>query len=504
MNRAIGLLILLIILIASCPGKGPITPTHHPGGEHDPNAFCIDFETESAIGAVNGSNAALIYNHLGIAMPSNPVITNNGALCEKFQCLYQGDPGSARPEASCGPIEVLIDPGLEVGEVKFEARNVGFISIPVEIVATAFGEQDGAEVQVDEFRIVSMSTLGDLRPVEIVTVESQALSDPPITKLVVNYGTCPPHVVIDNLCFKPKPRAVGAIGQSDSGAERLVYYFDNRERKSYFQLANLSSQMVDVHVQVWIVNSTIHACEEINFDDTYTPKDVHTYDTLNLIRNNGDPLGFSGDHLSGKYGFVVISKSDGPPNPLVGSMRIIDNAGYEYKTNAVAPESVNTNTERFGAVNFNAAGGNSFSELIGFTYAVIDDDTVYASPAISTVFGSPFDSLLVFDSAENAISCSPKQFSCEGGNTNIGLDYSLPNSRDPDNITCPTTLISATNNAGWMQLPFANTVCTDPAVTDAEGNCMYDTHFVGFFGLNNGTSSGVFDSWWGGELSDEE
>jgi hypothetical protein len=510
MSKAIGLLLLVIIFGLSCPGPPPIVPIDFPAGDFDPSEFCIDFEQASAEGAVNGANAALLYGDLGIYLPSNPIIFNNSALCEGFQCLYQGDPGSARPEVSCGPLEIQIHPDLQAGKVKFEARNVGFISTPVEIVATAFGGEEGAEVEVDQYRKVSLSTLGDLRPVENVTVESSGISEPPITKLIVEYGTCPPHVVIDNLCFTPKERTVGTIGQSDAGADRLIYYFDNTGSESSIQLANLSNSEVRVHVQVWIANSTIAPCEEIDFYDTYTPKDVHTYDTLNLAKNNGDPLGISGDTLSGKYGFIVISKSDGPPNSLIGSMRIHNFNGFEYITNAVAPESVNTSSNKFGIVNFNNVNGNHFSELIGFTYTVIEDDTVYASSGISTVFGSPFDEILIFDENENDISCSPQQFSCSEGNANVGIDPSLRNPKDPDNVVCRSRILSTTNSAGWLKLPFADTVCTEPFVGDEDGNCMYDTYFVGFIGLAGSTvitptlNYGTFDSWWGGKTIDEE
>ena len=524
MNRTIGLLILLLCLATSCPSGGPIVPTDHPGGDHEPNSFCIDFERASTDGAEDGASAILLYQDLGITFPSNPQIINNGALCGgsgvipgpiNNQCLFQGDPDSARPERSCGPLEIRIDPGLQAGKVEFEARNVGFISIPVEIVARAFDasgrvDASGTRIPIDEVRIVSRSTLGDLNPVEDITLVSET-SEQPIVEVHVEYTTCPPHVVINDLCIEPKERAISTIGQSDSGANRLVYYFDNYNmtRKSSIQLANLSNEEVDVHVQIWIVNSTVHECEEIDFDDTYTANDVHTYDTLNLISNTGD-ISFTSDPLAGKYGFIVISKSEGPDNSLIGSMRIHDFNGFEYITNAVAPESSPTSSNKFGAVNFNNINGNHFSELIGFTYAVIADDTVQASTGLTTTFGNPFDQILIFDENETDISCSPHQFSCSVGNATVGIDNSLPNPKDPDNRICPATTIGPGNNAGWMKLPFADTVCTDPSLTDGDGNCMYDTYFVGFIGLAGSTAIaptlnyGTFDSWWGAKTSDEE
>ncbi|MEM7009360.1 MAG: hypothetical protein AAF462_09535 [Thermodesulfobacteriota bacterium] len=524
MSRLIGILILLSCFAVSCPDKGPIVPTDHPGGDHGPSAFCIEFEQAENDAAVNGANAALIYRELGVTFPSNPQIINNGALCGgagvvpgpiNNQCLFQGDPDSARPERSCGPLEILFDPGLEVGRVEFDARNVGFISIPVEIVARAYDDSGrvdatGELIPVDEVSIVTRSSLGDLQPFEHITL----VSDPgelPIVRVVVDYTTCPPHVVINDLCIEPKERTIPTFGQTDSGADRLVYYFDNYNdaRESSIQLANLSNEEVDVHVQIWTVNSTVLECEEINFDDTYTPNDVHTYDTLNLVSNTGT-ISFTGNPLAGKYGFIVISKSDGPDNSLVGSMRIRDLNGFEYITNAVAPESLTSSSNKYGAVNFNNINGNQFSELIGFTYTVIAEDTVHASSGVTTIFGNPFDQVLIFDENEADVSCPPLRFSCSLGNATVGIDNSLPNPKDPDNRVCNTMSIRPGNSAGWLKLPFTETRCTDPSVTDAEGNCVHETYFVGFMGLSGSTeiaptlNYGTFDSWWGGETSDEE
>lgn len=508
MNRAKGIFLILILFAVSCahPGADPEPLDFHPG-DLEPGRFCIDFEETTRGEAINGVNAALLYNDLGINFPSNPIIFNNSALCDGFQCLYQGDPGAARPERSCGPLEIRIHPDLLAGKVEFEARNIGFISIPVEIVATAYGDEDGAEVEVDQYRKVSRSTLGDLRPVEIVTVESietHEMTEPPITKVIVNYGTCPPHVTIDNLCITPKDRVVGTIGQSDAGADRLVYYFDNRERKSYVQLANLSDSPIDVHVQVWMVNSTTATCEEIDFYDTYSGLDVHTYDILNITRNDGPPLMWPPLYLSGIYGFVVVSRSTGPSNSLVGVMKIIDDAGYEYRTNAIAPESVSTASNMFGNINFNNINGNKFSDLIGFTYSETSSPDGVFAEGVASVFGQPGKEIMILDEDENITSCSPVTFSCSDGSANIAIDNSLPTSKAPGGRACNTSIINAGNDSGSIYMPFESSFCTNPAVGDEDNNCLYDTHFVGFIGLNNGDGSGSFDSWWGGEITDDE
>ena len=290
----------------------------------------------------------------------------------------------------------------------------------------------------------------------------------------------------------------GPIAKTDSGADRLVYYFDTRARQSYVQLANLSNSSLTVHMQLFIVNSSVLNCEEIDWFDTYSAKDVHTYDLSDIARNDENPLGVVIPPAS--YGFIVISLTSGTSNSLVGTMRIIDDAGYEYRANAAAPETTSPPTDGSlsGLVNFNNTNGNSFSELIGFTYVEINPDTVYSSLGVSAVFGglvSP-DHISIYDEFENEISCSPQVFACSDGNSNIAIDNSLPNTKGEPNRVCNTSIMNAGNNSGHLLMPFKEFVCTDPSAGDGSGNCILDAHFVGFIGLNNGTNSGSFDSWW--------
>ena len=288
----------------------------------------------------------------------------------------------------------------------------------------------------------------------------------------------------------------GPIHVTDGGADRLVYYFDTRGRQSYVQLANLSGSSIMVHVQIWTANSSIAACEEIDFFDTYSEKDVHTYDMSNIVANDAPPFTLSLE--AGAYGFVVISLSSGTSNSLVGTFRIIDDSGYEYRANASAPELTSTDTSAAGRINFNNTNGNNSSELIGFTYAEISPDTVYASSGVSSVFGnvaSP-DLILINDEFENDISCSPVAFSCSDGFTNIGIDNSLPNSKAPGSRLCNTSIISPANDSGHLDMPFEDFVCDDPVVGEVDGTCAVNTHFTGFIGLNDGSGSGSFDTWW--------
>ena len=507
MRKAKGTLFLLFILMfASCPGPGtgPV-PLDFPPGELDPVEFCIDFEKTSSPEAVNGANAALLYADLGVIFLSNPVIFNNPALSSGAQSLFQGNPGAARPERTCGPLEIVVNPDVRARKVEFEARNLGFISIPVEVTVIAYGSSEsGPEVEVDRVNFISQSEFGDLRPVEFITLNAER-GEPDITRVSVTYGTCPPHVVIDNLCFTP-PDVAGTFGRSEDGADRLVYYFDNRERHSYIRLANLSDDAVEAHVQIWIVNSEVLECEEINFYDTYTPGDVHTYEMLNISLNSPDPpLSFSADVLAGKYGFVVVSRSTGPADSLIGNMNIIDDAGYEYRTNAVAPESGSLDSSFVGTINFSSVNGFNQSDLIGFSYSETTSHDTVSVPSVTTYFGWGGGEVTIFDQNEVPEECFNVPLGCYVHGANIAIDNSMPNTKVPDGISkaCDTDIITATNSSGFLTLPYETTICSDPSIGDEDLNCIYDTHFVGFIGLNNGSDQGSFDSWWGGRKTVE-
>ena len=533
MRVAKGAFLLFILLAVSCPGpgRGP-TPIDSHTTDLPVERFCIDFEERSNPDAVNRANAALLYSDSGVVFTSNPQIHNNSALSSGFQSLFQGDPRAARPELTCGPLEFNLLPDLHTKDIEFEARNIGFISYPVLVTATAFGEDGGTEVVVDERNIISESRFGDLRPYEVIGLSSSD-GEPPITRVRVEYGRCPydvapgepcvpseeeeatnttclPHVVIDNLCITPEEKPGTFVG-SDRGADRLVYYFDNEgifsldgsQRRTYLQLANIKDTSVEVHVQIWIGNSSILACEEYDFFDTLTAFDEHTYDMLNMVYNStSDPI-FTGNPFESKFGFVIISVSEGAPKSIIGSMRILDQAGYEYRTNAVEPRRLTARTNLNGLINFTGESGSIHSDLIGITFSETAERGTVLSNGVTAVFGGVVDSIYITDENSNRITCSPAVFSCDDDDTiNYEIDFSMPGNIPNDKI-CNTSIITPGNTSGTLVMPFQETRCTNPPVTDDDGNCRFDTYFAGFWGLNNGSDRGVFDSWWGGEDTDD-
>ncbi len=305
------------------------------------------------------------------------------------------------------------------------------------------------------------------------------------------------------------------IDQTDTGAYRLVYFFDTRDRDTFVQVTNISTEKINIHVQVYDAGSLFTECEECNFDDMLTPNDTHVYDVENMMTNSGPLLPPSEDVCTeigpDTYGFVVISVSNlakaveatkGDDHmyigggPLIGMFRIIDGDGYEYRTNAAGPEDFSARSAHNEVVNFSSANGHNLSDLVGITYISIDPSTVYASPQVATVFGSPFDEILIYDQDEDDISCSPTFFACAVGALDRGIDNALPNSKGEANRVCATSILNS-NSSGWLDLPLTAFSCAgDPFFGNPDGSCSNEPFFVGFIGLNNGNKTGSMDSYW--------
>ena len=294
------------------------------------------------------------------------------------------------------------------------------------------------------------------------------------------------------------------IDQTDTGVNRLVYFFDTRDRDTFIQVTNTSTAKINIHVQVFDAGSLFVECEECNFDDMLTPNDTHVYDVENMMTNSGPLLPASKDVCTeigpDTCGFVVISvtnfKDQGAFNSLIGMFRIIDESGYEYRANAAGPEDGNFFPAHNEVVNFSAANGHNLSDLVGITYISVDSATVYASPQVATVFGSPFDEILIYDQDEDDISCSPTFFACAVGALDRGIDNALPNSKGEANRVCSSSILNS-NSSGWLDLPLVAFSCAgDPFFANPDGSCSNEPWFVGFIGLNNGNGTGSMDSYW--------
>ncbi len=283
------------------------------------------------------------------------------------------------------------------------------------------------------------------------------------------------------------------IDQTDTGVDRLIYYYDTVGRETYVQVTNTSDSFVGIHVQVFSAEDN---CAEDDFGWCLTPGDTEIWNVEEF------PGGFD---ISESNGFVAISVDDSfdcgfENNALIGMFRIIDDLGYEYRTNAASSEDFTAFSADYNVLNFNDVNGNNLSDVVGITYLALDQDQVFASPGLGTLFGFIEDpQVLIFDDNENPNSCSPTVFTCSnnpGFEINKGIDNSIPNSQGFSEI-CNTSKLDGpvigAVDSGWLFLPFIDFVCFE-----ADGDlieCPSDLFFVGFLGLNNGDGTGSMDSW---------
>src|SRR3972149_9794037 len=94
---------------------------------------------------------------------------------------------------------------------------------------------------------------------------------------------------------------------------------------------------IKVHVQIFNVPGE-PLCDEIDFDDSYTGLDTHVYFLDDMVLNDGTDIGPV--FPDGGYGFIVVSvidasgDADSSQSVIIGHFRVIDDAGYEYRSNA--------------------------------------------------------------------------------------------------------------------------------------------------------------------------
>jgi len=291
------------------------------------------------------------------------------------------------------------------------------------------------------------------------------------------------------------------ISETDSGAMQLYSVFDLRDRESYMQVTNTDSSDITVHVQIFNVDLD---CNENNFYDTLTPNDTHVYNMADIQTNNGNPSGvvlpddaYGGVVITYVLGVGMNSVADTPANrDLIGNFRIIDDKGYEYRTNMAGFTDVSGCGGSVAAIwtfNFNVNSGITLSDIFLLTYngdggnnLEVTDDWIL------------FD-VDILDLNENVFSCRNVIFACmdednprleelleeveskSSGSASIarfeyGINEALPSSKNAP-LLCPGNTI----NEGFVRL-------------DHLGNDGRTTYL--FVGLNNDNGRGSMDALW--------
>jgi hypothetical protein len=273
---------------------------------------------------------------------------------------------------------------------------------------------------------------------------------------------------------------------------QLFYFWDLRERESFFQIYNTSAtDVARVHIQIF---NAADNCSEFDFFDSYTPRDTHVYNVRNLTAINSGA--FTPPNLDNGYGLVVATLSDSSGDQvdspvLIGKFRIIDNAGYEYRSHAagIAPNSDPGISSYI--FNFGDYSPTQLSDVVGMVVSNVGPGprtaTVSAGGNIAAIFQSQ-----IYDENELVTSCPPVVFACDFENEalqdqvsglvgsiytlgfDIGINNAITNSRGAASI-CPNL-----TEQGFVQLTLGS------AIPDAGP----DLFFVGFAGMNNGKGLG--------------
>ena len=291
---------------------------------------------------------------------------------------------------------------------------------------------------------------------------------------------------------------------SDKGVS--FYVFDLRDRETFIQFTPRITDNLPwiIHVQIFDVSNN---CNENDFIDNYTINDTHVYNLRDIQTNDGNP---SGVELSdNSYGIVAINSScllNGGTASCgggFGSVRIIDNNGYEYRTNGVMNgfegdfESISENM--FHTFNFSSNGSVTLSDIIGVTLEIDSGNDFFflqlAAVPPQRIF-SPFD-VDIYDTNEVPFSCRDVVFACvndsnpqleellEASGINVasfeyGINEAIPHSKGGE-LLCPGNNIPE----GFVRL----TPQAQPSIDDP-------LFFAGFIGLNNGNGRGSMDSIW--------
>jgi len=331
---------------------------------------------------------------------------------------------------------------------------------------------------------------------------------------------------------------------SDNPSIQLTSYFDLRERESFLQVTNVVDESITVHVQVFNVNLD---CTENNFYDTYTGNDTHVYNMNDIQTNDGTPSGIN--LADNAYGFVVVSIVAGPDLRIVtledqqfaiGNFRIVDNSGYEYRTNMSGYNTAEPWCFGLGSTldfNFSQTGGATLSDVVGIAFenagpgcnADEEGELIPCDPSeglFTEVAATNFEAVNVIfdvditDNAESVFSCRDVMFACinednpkyadllSAVSDNVisndisvnvaGLEYGIndafPHSKGGP-VLCPQNNITE----GTVRLRVEDFFGEQPGNLDGDGALGIldgDEFFTGFVGLNNGNGRGSMDSIW--------
>ena len=296
---------------------------------------------------------------------------------------------------------------------------------------------------------------------------------------------------------------------TDTSSRILFVPFDLRERESFLQVTNIGPTNQNYHIQIYNVGNL---CNENNFFDDFTPNDTHVYNLRDILTNDGNPSGV--DLPDDAYGIVVITA----PLPeeefiflsLIGNIRIIDNLGYEYRTNAVAQPlianpiiSIEDPQIRF---NYNSQSGVVLSDVFGIAAS-------FNEPQLGegNIFEAALDNVLdtwvavdvdIINNNEVLFSCRDVVFACVDENNPLIEEILVLASGEATSSRSSASVARfeygindvIPNSKGGELLCPGNNIPEGIVILTIENTGQEVNNFYGFVGLNNGNGRGSFDS----------
>ena len=185
---------------------------------------------------------------------------------------------------------------------------------------------------------------------------------------------------------------------------------------------------------------------------------------------------------------------------LIGNLRIIDDSGYEYRTNGLSENPFDEKDDNpFGFFNYNTRGDVTLSDIVGVAY---EDDEGDGIVVVGEVDDDSYAAVntSIMDLNENIFSCRNVIFACVSENNPLleeliiidaedetgefasaaraefGINDAIPHSKGGE-LLCPGNTISE----GFVRIENL-----------ADGDDPDD--FALFIGLNNGNGRGSMDS----------
>ena len=296
------------------------------------------------------------------------------------------------------------------------------------------------------------------------------------------------------------------VPQTDRASEiRAVFgFFDLRERESFVQLTNLELDNQLYHVQIFNVGDN---CNENNFFDLYTPSDTHIYNMRDILTNDGNPSGVV--LPDNAYGIVVLTSvlntnSIQDISDYFGNFRILDNAGYEYRTNLLPfVDGGNEATDLYN-FNFNQEGGVVLSDIVGLIINTVPNTDSYewdASNVLNTFIVYDVD---IYDLNETPFSCRDVIFACVDEDNPLAEEILAVDPSQGSNGASVARFEYGINDAithsrGGELLCPGNNIPEGFTTLRVQGRQLPgggDFFIAGFVGLNNGNGRGSMGSLW--------